>query len=149
MTIRPFKDNSVLAYPESVWSARLAQGIADLQAQICRVSFDGGEPEKRDHVASIGQRVGNHYHPVGDETYKVVQGRGRLHYGQVIDGQVVYEEPVEVTVGDVFVIPEGYSHQLQNIGEMELVILFQCPDNHLDDTNRKFLPDAPTLTPQI
>jgi dTDP-4-dehydrorhamnose 3,5-epimerase-like enzyme len=49
--------------------------------------------------------------------------------------------------GQNFTIPEGYAHQLERTGQEELVILFSCPDSHLDnDKDRLMLSDAPGLT---
>jgi oxalate decarboxylase/phosphoglucose isomerase-like protein (cupin superfamily) len=100
------------------------------------------------HVAQIPSQVGCHYHSQGDEDYAVVQGQGILFFGKVEGQQVMPEawRSIAVTTGDSFVIPEGFAHQLRRTGDEDLIILFGCPDSHLDDTADRFmLPDAPAV----
>jgi mannose-6-phosphate isomerase-like protein (cupin superfamily) len=141
------QDSSALAVPESQWRNLLNTAQPDSLARIRRIEISG-TPESRIHVASIPQQVGCHFHRVGGELYSVVAGRGTIHFGLVeerADGPVVrvwYQ--LDVRAGDTFTIPQGYAHQLEKAGGQELVILFECPDSHLNE-DRIFLPDSPNL----
>ena len=137
---------------EAVWRAALEKVELDPKANIKHAVLDGGTPSSRHHVALIPNYVGSHYHRVGDETYEIKQGNGRLHYGLVTenaDGSVasIDWQTRDVITGDSFVIPPGYAHQLENLGRTPpLVIIFSCPDSHLNDSqDRHFVEKSPFL----
>ena len=132
---------------EQVWRDALSKAVPDPVVGI-RHGAISGDANLRVHVAAIPRQVGCHFHAQGSEVYEVVEGTGRLHFGQVVSAgttfDVIWETPVHVTTGDRFIIPEGYAHQLRKQGEGDLTILFACPDSHLDDAvDRTILPDAP------
>ncbi|HEY9816315.1 MAG TPA: cupin domain-containing protein [Candidatus Obscuribacterales bacterium] len=136
-----------LKVQEHLWREALAKAVPDPVVGI-RHEAIAGDADYRIHVAAIPHQVGCHFHAQGSEVYEVVEGAGRLHFGQVVSAggafEVNWETPVDVATGDRFVIPEGYAHQLRKQGEGELTILFACPDSHLDDAvDRTILPDAP------
>lgn len=88
------------------------------------------------HVAEINQQVQAHVHRTGDELYHVLKGKGLMYVGKVdFEGdkpvKVEWETPVSVKPNDVFNIPEGYAHSLQNAGGKPLIIGFICPHTHL------------------
>ncbi len=136
----------LLGVSAAQWQNALSQAEADPTVGI-RHAQVAGDAQRRVHVAAIPQQVGCHFHARGDEDYAVVQGQGTLHWGDVEAGNVVrWETPVQVSAGDSFTIPEGYAHQLRRRGDGDLVILFACPDSHLDDdVDRTMLPDAPVV----
>lgn len=142
-------DGYSLGVDEAQWRTVLEEVRLDSAVGIAHAVI-GGDESYRTHVAAIPERVGCHFHKVGTEDYAVVAGQGTLHWG-VVDAQsspyrVIWNEPVDVQAGDSFVIPEGYAHQLVRRGDQPLVILFACPDSHIDDANdRILLPDAPDL----
>jgi mannose-6-phosphate isomerase-like protein (cupin superfamily) len=150
------KDTTALGVNESEWRAALTAAQPD-QAVGIRHAPLSGDGQRRLHVASIPLRVGCHYHSVGDEQYSVVQGRGVMHFGRVEKseqhvlqntterGAVQQWYQLEVQAGDSFTIPEGYAHQLCSTGTEELVIVFACPDSHLDERDRTILEDAPAV----
>ena len=142
-------DGVMLGVDAAVWQAALAQGEVDPVVNICHAPI-AGTAAYRTHVAAITDFVGCHFHAHGNEDYAIVRGQGRLHWGKVVKTtggyDVAWETPVSVAVGDSFRIPEGYAHQLENLGHDALVILFGCPDAHLDDrADRAMLPVAPEL----
>ena len=99
-------------------------------------------------MAEIKDKVSNHYHQRGLEHYFIVQGKGVLHTGQVTeDNEIEWIKPQTVIEGDHFIIKEGFAHQLENsLGGKNLIILFGCPDSHLNnDEDRFFLPDSPDI----
>ena len=139
-------DNSIrLNIPEQTW--RKALGSATVDKTVCiRHSAIAGDASFRTHVAAIPSRVNCHVHQKGREIYEIVEGKGVLRYGQASKTRKGFEvnwaEPLPVKQGDCFVIPEGYAHQLVNQGNKELIILFGCPDSHLDtNQDRAMLQD--------
>jgi mannose-6-phosphate isomerase-like protein (cupin superfamily) len=138
-----------LGVETAAWQAALGSAVPDPVVNIRHAPI-AGSAEYRTHVAAIPRQVGCHFHAEGDEDYAVVAGKGTLHWGKVSkDGRVAWEQPVEVSEGDSFVIPEGYAHQLRKRGDGDLVIVFGCPDSHLDDDkDRTVLPDAPAARPR-
>lgn len=127
------------------WKAALEKAVNDPSVGIRHASVVGNEAY-RIHVAGISDKVGAHYHSVGDEDYTVVLGEGALYWGPVVDDESPKVPFVQaVKEGDHFVIPEGYAHQLKNTGRGELVILFGCPDAHLDDLKDRHLLEDLTL----
>lgn len=138
-------DQSSLGLNQSDWREPLHHTTADEKVGIRHAAIRG-DAAYRTHVAQIPKQVGCHYHSQGDEDYAVVQGRGILFFGKVEGGEVKPQEwrSLAVETGDTFVIPEGFAHQLRKTGEEDLIILFGCPDSHLDDLADRFmLPDAP------
>lgn len=134
----------LLGVSPAQWQGALSSAEADPTVGIRHAQVDG-DAQRRVHVAAIPQKVGCHFHAHGDEDYAVVQGLGTLHWGEVKEQNIVsWEKPVEVKAGDSFTIPEGFAHQLRRRGDGDLVILFACPDSHLDDdVDRTMLADAP------
>ncbi len=127
---------------QSDWEAALQLAEPDPVVHI-RHAVISGDESYRIHVAAIPERVGCHYHAHGDEVYEVVAGAGTLYWGKVIAGttNVNWETPIDVVAGQSFIIPEGYAHQLAKRGDDDLVILFGCPDTHLNDMqDRTVLP---------
>ncbi len=93
------------------------------------------------HVAEIKEKVQAHVHTRGDELYHILKGEGTMHVGEVIfEGneivKVEWEKPMKVKEHDVFNIPEGYAHCLENTGSVPLVIGFICPHSHLTEEDR-------------
>lgn len=150
------KDTTALGVQESQWRAALTAAQPDPAVGIRHAPLSGDE-QYRLHVASIPRRVGCHYHRVGDEQYSVVQGQGVMHFGRVeehrqgttpedsVKGGVWQWHQVAVRAGDTFTIPAGFAHQLCSSGAEELVIVFACPDSHLDERDRILLQDAPAV----
>lgn len=145
-------DNSSLGVKTAEWQVVLDTVVPDAVAGIRHAAVKGNA-EHRLHVAAIPEKVNCHVHFHGEEGYGVVAGTGRLHWGQVTISadntpSIKWEKPVDVKAGESFIIPEGYAHQLQKTGNSDLVIVFGCPDTHLDNTqDRLMLADAPTLKP--
>lgn len=73
----------------------------------------------------IGGHTMAHYHKQTEEIYYITQGTAEM----MIDGEVR-----NVTVGDAIAIPPGSTHQLTNIGAVELRLLCCCapPYEHHD-----------------
>jgi len=143
------KDPHAFGLPKAAWTKALERAESDPVVSIRHAALQG-DSNCRIHVASIPEHVGCHVHFEGREDYAIVSGQGVLHWGAVswsAEGKpaVVWEALVNVTVGDRFTIPQGYAHQLERFGEEPLVILFACPDKHLNSVDRLLLEDSPLL----
>ena len=141
-------DRNALGISSDNWKSALLQAQLDPVVGIRHAALSG-DAQYRLHVAAIPTQVGCHFHLKGDEDYAIVSGQGTLHWGKVRSQngvhEITWETPLDVQVGDRFVIPAGYAHQLRKRGHDELVIVFGCPDSHLDNTkDRTLLSDAPT-----
>ena len=141
-----FKPVPFLDIDDAIWKKALEKVEPDNVVGILHASLTGDE-NCRSHVAQIPEKVGAHVHFIGDESYSVVAGEGLLHYGLTNEnGNVEWETPLPVSTGQSFVIPEGCAHQLEKKGGEDLVILFSCPDSHLNDTlDRMMLENSPFL----
>ncbi len=89
------------------------------------------------HAAEIAEKVQSHVHFKGDEIYHIIQGHGKMLQGKVNKKGKEYltewEEPFEVKEGDVFRIPAGHAHCLENTGDSPMVIVFVCPRGLLEN----------------
>ncbi len=63
------------------------------------------------------QKTARHFHPLAEETYFVLRGRALME----VDG-----ETTELSAGDAVAIPNGAKHQIENIGDEELIFLCCC-----------------------
>lgn len=87
-----------------------------------------------------GVSRGNHYHDSKVEKFCVIQGRAAIRFRHVLNQEVieyfVSEEKIEVVD-----IPPGYTHQIENLGDGEMIVLFWA--NQIFDPDKSdtyFLP---------
>ncbi|TFG40033.1 MAG: SDR family oxidoreductase [Candidatus Aminicenantes bacterium] len=77
---------------------------------------------------------GNHYHNTKVEKFCVIQGQGVIRFRQ-IDSDQILEYPVDGREIKVVDIPPGYTHSIENTGEVEMICLFWA--------NQIFAPERP------
>ncbi|MGE9292947.1 MAG: cupin domain-containing protein [Puniceicoccales bacterium] len=66
-----------------------------------------------------------HYHPISEESFYVLEGRGRVE----LDGDLGTIEP-----GDTILVRPGQHHQIWTLGDETLVMILTCvPAWHLSD----------------
>ncbi len=75
---------------------------------------------------------GNHYHDTKVEKFAVLSGEAVVRFRHVLDSEVI-EYPVTGDSFRVIDIPPGYTHNITNIGDTELIVLFWS--NELFDRN--------------
>jgi len=73
--------------------------------------------------------VAAHYHKNGNEHYHIIKGRGQMTLTDMENGSTT---TMPVGEQSSFVVPENTLHTLKNIGEQPLVLMFSCPESHLD-----------------
>lgn len=71
----------------------------------------------------IGRKTIAHYHKKTEEIYYITQGTAEMN----IDGEIR-----SVTVGDAIAIPPGATHQITNVGSVELRLLCCCAPAYED-----------------
>ena len=76
---------------------------------------------------------GNHYHHTKTEKFLVIRGKAEIGFRQ-IDSDEIRTYKVNGSEPTVVDIPPGYTHNITNIGETELITLFWA--NEIFDTER-------------
>ncbi len=68
---------------------------------------------------------GNHYHHTKLERFIVIKGKAKIGFTNVIDGSH-YEFIVDDSDIKVVTIPVGYTHNIENIGDDEMILAIWC-----------------------
>lgn len=75
---------------------------------------------------------GNHYHHTKLERFIVIKGHAKIKFTSVIDN-TSYEFEVSDKDIKIVTIPVGYTHNIENVGESEMILAIWC--NELFDKN--------------
>lgn len=86
------------------------------------------------NISRPGITKGNHWHHTKNEKFLVVQGRGVIRFRR-FDSDEVLEYFVSGDKLEVVDIPTGYTHNIENIGETDLITIMWA--------NEPFDPDKP------
>lgn len=70
-----------------------------------------------------GVTRGNHYHHTKVEKFCVLSGEAVIRF-RLLDGEEVLEYPVSGSRLEVVDIPPGYTHNIENVGDGDMVVLF-------------------------
>jgi mannose-6-phosphate isomerase-like protein (cupin superfamily) len=76
-----------------------------------------------------GKGVTAHYHMEGNEHYHILQGEGMVEIKNMATQE---QSQFQVTSGESFIVPENVLHKLTNTGTIPLILMFSCPERHLD-----------------
>ena len=87
---------------------------------------------------------GNHYHDTKVEKFVVLSGKAVVRFRHVLNSEV-FEYPVTGDSFQVLDIPPGYTHNITNIGDSELIVLFwsnelfdrNAPDTYVADVRKE------------
>ena len=74
------------------------------------------------NISKPGITKGNHWHHTKNEKFLVVQGQGVIRFRRIGDDKVI-EYPVSGEELRVVDIPTGYTHNIENVGEADMVTL--------------------------
>ncbi len=85
------------------------------------------------NISKPGVTKGNHWHHTKNEKFLVVSGKGVIRFRRVGSSEVL-EYPVSGEKLEVVDIPTGYTHDISNTGETDLVTVMWC--NELYDPER-------------
>lgn len=76
---------------------------------------------------------GNHYHHTKLERFMVIKGKAKISFSSVINDDktsfIVSDEEIKIVT-----IPVGYTHNIENIGDGEMILAIWC--NELFDKNK-------------
>ena len=85
------------------------------------------------NVSKPGIVKGNHWHHSKNEKFLVVSGRGVIRFRRIDSGEVI-EYPVDGDALTVVDIPTGYTHNIENVGDTDL-ITFMWANEPFDPEN--------------
>lgn len=88
------------------------------------------------NISKPGIIKGNHWHNTKNEKFVVVSGRGVIRFRKIGDAQVI-EYPVSGDKIEVVDIPTGYTHNIENTGDTDMVTVMwanECFDSDKPDT---------------
>lgn len=88
------------------------------------------------NISKPGITKGNHWHDTKNEKFLVVSGQGVIRFRKA-DGDEVYEYKVSGDRLEVVDIPTGYTHNIENTGETDMVTIMwanECFDKDHPDT---------------
>lgn len=77
------------------------------------------------------QKVGAHYHSVGNETYEIIKGNGAMMIGKKIDKKIAWSEPYYMKQGDCLNVNANEIHQLINLETEPLICVVGCSLSHI------------------
>ena len=85
---------------------------------------------KSPHIGQIfvsrtrpGITRGNHYHDTKVEKFVVLEGDAVIRFRHILGGDII-EYPVSGREFRVVDIPPGYTHAIENVGQIDLIVLF-------------------------
>ncbi len=85
---------------------------------------------KSPHIGQIfvsrtrpGIMRGNHYHDTKVEKFVVLEGNAVIRFRHILGGDAI-EYPVSGREFRVVDIPPGYTHAIENVGQIDLIVLF-------------------------
>lgn len=77
---------------------------------------------------------GNHYHNTKVERFIVIKGQARINFESVVDSTDQYSFEVRGSKIQLVTIPVGYTHNIENIGDDEMILFIWC--NELFDKDK-------------
>ncbi len=86
------------------------------------------------NISKPGITKGNHWHHTKNEKFLVVSGRGMIRFRKIGSDEIV-EYPVSGEKLEAIDIPPGYTHNISNLGDTDLVTVMWV--------NESFNPDQP------
>ncbi|MDL2214185.1 NAD-dependent epimerase/dehydratase family protein [Clostridia bacterium OttesenSCG-928-O13] len=85
------------------------------------------------NVAKPGVVKGNHWHDTKNEKFLVVAGRGIIRF-RAVGGTAVIEYPVSGEEMQVVDIPPGYTHNIENLGDTDLITVMWASEPYNEDS---------------
>lgn len=86
------------------------------------------------NISKPGITKGNHWHHTKNEKFLVVSGKGAIRFRKVDEPSEVIEYLVSGEKLEVVDIPVGYTHNIENLGEADMVTVMWV--NEIFDPNR-------------
>jgi mannose-6-phosphate isomerase-like protein (cupin superfamily) len=127
------------------WKKSLEKTETDKEVGIKIADLTGNETFSM-YVTEIPPKakINAHYHENGIEIYQILSGSGTMHTASPDkNGKAINIRRSPVSEGDFFTVEEKTIHQLENTGDIPLVLIFGCPRSHLGE-DRKITSDLIT-----
>lgn len=126
--------STYLSYlPEDQFSYVLKMNI-DLRGSFTEFIKTPDRGQVSVNISKPGITKGNHWHHTKNEKFLVVSGKGVIRFRK-IDTDKVIEYFVNGEIMEVLDIPTGYTHNIENLGEEDLVTIMWA--------NESFDPEKP------
>lgn len=119
--------------PEDGFSYPLKMNI-DSRGSFTEILRTGHHGQFSVNVTKPGIVKGNHWHHTKNEKFLVVGGEGMIRFRR-IDGKDIIEYRVSGDKMEVVDIPPGYTHNIENTGNVDLITFMWC--------NERFDPERP------
>lgn len=68
---------------------------------------------------------GNHYHHTKIERFMVIKGKARINFSSIFGGDKISFEVDDKNI-KVVTIPVGYTHNIENVGDGEMILMIWC-----------------------
>ncbi len=69
---------------------------------------------------------GNHYHHTKMERFIVIKGKAKISFKSIVDENDKYSFIVDDSEIKIITIPVGYTHNIENIGDGEMILAIWC-----------------------
>ena len=126
--------STYLSYlPEDQFSYPLTMNV-DTRGSFTEIFRTADRGQLSVNISKPGITKGEHWHHTKNEKFIVVSGQGRIQFRKVGEESVI-EVPVSGDKIEVVDIPTGYTHNIINDGDTDLVTIMWC--------NECFNPDKP------
>jgi UDP-2-acetamido-2,6-beta-L-arabino-hexul-4-ose reductase len=83
------------------------------------------------NISRPGITKGEHWHHTKNEKFLVVSGEGIIRFRRIGSDEII-EYPVSGNKLEVVDIPVGYTHNISNTGETDMVTVMWCNDTFFD-----------------
>lgn len=110
--------------PEKEFSYPLKMNV-DTRGSFTEILRTADRGQFSVNVAKPGITKGNHWHHTKNEKFLVVSGKGVIRFRRV-DSDEITEYFVSGDKLEVVDIPTGYTHNIENIGDTDLVTFMWC-----------------------
>lgn len=112
------------------WKSALDQCRYDIAVGI-KIAKLSGDANFSTYLTSIdpGKSVNPHYHKHGEEHYHIIEGAGEIVLTDVISK---VSTTISLRANNSLVVSANTLHQLRNTANVPLVLMFSCPESHLD-----------------
>ncbi|MCD6027139.1 MAG: cupin protein [Solimicrobium sp.] len=119
------------------WKSALEICVYDETVGI-KIAKLNGNTQFGTYLTSIdpGKSVNPHYHKKGEEHYHIIEGSGEI---ELINVKTRIRTTTKVNKYSSFTVNPNTSHQLKNTGSEPLILMFSCPESHLNED--RFLMD--------
>lgn len=112
--------------PEEAFSYPLKMNV-DERGSFTEILRTADRGQFSVNISKPGITKGNHWHHTKNEKFLVVSGRGVIRFRRPGEDSII-EYPVSGDKLEVVDIPVGYTHNIQNLGDTDMVTFMWCSE---------------------